>query len=397
MSGPTPIAIAGYSGSGKTSLLERLVPLLEAGGLRVGYLKADAHQIDRDPDGKDTARLRRAGVRRLGIHGRDGAMHFLPSHAMTSAERSPDGHLIPEPSLEARDHTIRARLWNLRSLYHDTDVLLIEGWKHGSLPKIVVQRHDNPRGVIDLSTLRNVALVLDWATLPASDSEWARAAESAADAIRAILDAKARLAARDIVGAVLAGGGSSRMGTDKAALALPWDGEGTWLERALLLLAERTADVMVVGRWLGSAPQPVLPLLEWPVPSHLDLRPGRGPLGGIETALRLAGGRAVLVVPCDLPLLPGRALDLLLEARELKHDAVAFRHADGRKEPAVVVLEPGLLVRVSGALDRGELRLEAFLESAGTHWIPLPEALAPGFTNANTPADRARLSGDSEL
>jgi len=103
-----------------------------------------------------------------------------------------------------------------------------------------------------------------------------------------------------ILGAVLAGGQSSRFGSDKALAEI--DGH-TLLALAVDTLAGWCDHVVVVGR--AVAPAPTLP--DWP-------RPGMGPLGGIAAALRLAtdeGYASVLTCGVDSLGLPENLLELL--------------------------------------------------------------------------------------
>jgi molybdopterin-guanine dinucleotide biosynthesis protein A len=124
--------------------------------------------------------------------------------------------------------------------------------------------------------------------------------------------------------------------------------------------------------------------------SREDLRPGAGPLAGLETALELAG-KAALVIPCDLPRLDLRALDLLLEARG-SAPALAFRTASGRIEPAVALVESETLPELRRYLDEGSRAAHRFLELVKVRWLELPDGLEDGFLNINTPEDLARLS-----
>ncbi|GGB93897.1 molybdenum cofactor guanylyltransferase [Novosphingobium endophyticum] len=106
-----------------------------------------------------------------------------------------------------------------------------------------------------------------------------------------------------ILGAVLAGGQSSRFGSDKALAEL--DGH-TLLALAVDALAGLCEHVIVVGR--ETAPAPTVP--DWP-------KPGMGPLGGIAAALHHArdeGYEAVLTCGVDAAFLPDDLVQVLSPA-----------------------------------------------------------------------------------
>jgi len=109
--------IAGHSGMGKTTLLERLIPTFKARGLRVSLVKHSHKDIEVDRPGKDSFRLREAGcseVLLLGQH-RWALMHELRDD--------------PEPALP-----------ELLSRLQHCDLVLVEGFKSGDFPKIEVWR-----------------------------------------------------------------------------------------------------------------------------------------------------------------------------------------------------------------------------------------------------------------
>ena len=117
-----------------------------------------------------------------------------------------------------------------------------------------------------------------------------------------------------ILGCVLAGGQSSRFGSDKALAEL---GGHTLLARAVDMLSGWCEHVVVVGR--ETAPAPTLP--DWP-------RPGMGPLGGIAAALHLArdeGYEAVLTCGVDSAGLPENLPDLLAPAPGLSRGPAGDR------------------------------------------------------------------------
>jgi molybdopterin-guanine dinucleotide biosynthesis protein B len=112
--------IAGYSGSGKTSLLEKLIPQLTARGLTVSVIKHAHHGFDIDRPGKDSYRHREAGATEvlLSCGDRWALMH----------ERRDE----PEPTLA-----------ELISHLSPCDLVLIEGFKQEPVHKLEVYRPEN--------------------------------------------------------------------------------------------------------------------------------------------------------------------------------------------------------------------------------------------------------------
>jgi molybdopterin-guanine dinucleotide biosynthesis protein B len=112
------IGIAGYSNSGKTQLIERLIPLLKARGLRVSVVKHAHHRFDIDHPGKDTYRHRAAG-----------AFEVLIASAHRLA-------LMREFEHETQ-LTVHQLLAGLDS---SVDWVLVEGYKQSDLPRLEVWR-----------------------------------------------------------------------------------------------------------------------------------------------------------------------------------------------------------------------------------------------------------------
>jgi molybdopterin-guanine dinucleotide biosynthesis protein A len=136
-----------------------------------------------------------------------------------------------------------------------------------------------------------------------------------------------------VLGLVLAGGLSSRMQRDKAALE--YHGKSQ-LERAVELAAKYLPEVFVSVRagQTGDASRARYPLI-------VDSVPGEGPIVGIRSALAARPQVAWLVLACDLPFLSGAALSQLLAERDPTAAATAFKSThDGLPEPLCAIWEP---------------------------------------------------------
>jgi len=138
MPGNKIIGFAGYSGSGKTTLLEKVIPLLTEQGLRIAVIKHAHHDFDIDKPGKDTYRHRQAGAGEvLIISGQRWAlMRELHDEA--------------EPSME-----------ELCAKFSPCDLILAEGYKHASVPKLEVHRTETGQESLYPSDPRIIAVVTD--------------------------------------------------------------------------------------------------------------------------------------------------------------------------------------------------------------------------------------------
>jgi molybdenum cofactor guanylyltransferase len=195
--------------------------------------------------------------------------------------------------------------------------------------------------------------------------------------------AGAALAADDagvapVYGLVLAGGRSTRMRRDKAALTY---GGRTQLERAMALLTPHVARAYVSVR----ADQTGEPLRARfaQIP---DTRANLGPVAGLLAAQARHPEVAWLVVACDLPLLDEATLVHLLRARAPARLATAYRSShDGLPEPLCAIWEPRSREPLAAYVAGGRDCPRRFLLSADTELIdePNPEAL----DNVNTPEE----------
>ncbi len=116
---PPVLGIAAYSGTGKTTLLSRVIPLLHDKGLRVGLVKHAHHAFEPDLPGKDSHRLREAGAERVLVTSN--------RHWALFADEDQGAEPLLAPALQRLSHE---RL----------DLILVEGFKQEPIPKIELYR-----------------------------------------------------------------------------------------------------------------------------------------------------------------------------------------------------------------------------------------------------------------
>lgn len=114
------VSVVAKSGTGKTTLLEKLIAELTRRGLRVGAIKHDAHRFDIDREGKDSWRLTQAGA---------ATMMITSPAKLAMVKQNPDQR---EPSLQE----------TIETYFGDVDLVLTEGFKKSSMPKIEVHRRE---------------------------------------------------------------------------------------------------------------------------------------------------------------------------------------------------------------------------------------------------------------
>jgi len=115
------VSFVAKSGTGKTTLLEKVIAELKNRGYRVGAIKHDTHRFDIDHPGKDSHRLTAAGA--------DTMLISSPEKlALVKKHQSP-------PSLDDL----------IERYFSDVDIVLTEGYKRGNLPKIELHRRERSK------------------------------------------------------------------------------------------------------------------------------------------------------------------------------------------------------------------------------------------------------------
>lgn len=186
-----------------------------------------------------------------------------------------------------------------------------------------------------------------------------------------------------LAGVVLAGGKSTRLGRDKARILL---GGKDLLARTADVLLSVAPEVWVVGR------DPADHGLN--LPWRLDDIPGKGPVGGIITALRVLR-RPCLVLSCDLPFVGREQLLPLIEARVACREPVLMTTWGQIEteyiEALVAIYEPEALPVLEAAVARGEHKLSRIVPRELRRQVPYSQDQALPFFNINYPADLALM------
>lgn len=147
------LCFVGRSNSGKTTLIERLIPELVRAGYKVATVKHAGHGFDLDTEGKDSWRHKRAGASSVIVMSRGSLAMFTDVSESIKLE-------------EVRD----------QFLDHSYDLIIAEGWKNEGYPKIVIVRDQvgeiavSPDGLLAVVSTKPVDLsvpVLDPDDIPA--------------------------------------------------------------------------------------------------------------------------------------------------------------------------------------------------------------------------------------
>lgn len=199
--------------------------------------------------------------------------------------------------------------------------------------------------------------------------------------------------------AILAGGGSRRMGTNKALLKV---GQETLIERVVKKVSRLSEEIIVVTNDPAEYRSLGLRLVR-------DVYPGQGSLGGIYSGLLAASQEYTLVVACDMPFLnldllhymidlaPGN--DIVMprmlkreseDEEDLTDEEITAR--DTLMQPLHAVYGKGCLEPIRLLLEEGDLRIISFFPQVRVRYVEAeeverfdPERLS--FFNINTPAD----------
>jgi molybdopterin-guanine dinucleotide biosynthesis protein A len=184
----------------------------------------------------------------------------------------------------------------------------------------------------------------------------------------------------NVTGVILAGGRSSRMGSNKALL--PYRG-GRFIEVISRQLAELFREVIVVTNHPDQ-------YAFVPFRKVSDTFPGMGPLAGIHAGLAASSGDAAFVVACDMPYLNPLLIRRLV--RNAGSGRVVIPESPHGPEPLHAVYGKECLDEIQVSLAAGETRIRSFFGRSSVLTIPASEVARydpdfRSFCNINTPQE----------
>ncbi len=329
--------ISGYSGAGKTTVIEPVIRELSARGLKVGIVKHDVHGLNIDCEGKDTDRFFRAGA---DVFIRGPEQSFFRAH-------------------RRGDISLEALLEKIGPYY---DIIIAEGHKTTPIPYKVWLCED------------------DGAPPPPEATGVQHVLKREEDRVRIVLDLiDAWLpevwGKSPVYAGILIGGESSRFGAPKHLQTI---GAQTWIEQTVETVRPYVDGIAILGG--GDLPASVQSL-----PVLCDIPGRRGPLAGMLAAIRWMPLTSWLFMPCDLPLLKDEAVQWLLDQRQPGVWAVLpqLDHAPA-PEPLLAYYD----FRIFPQLERAQRPLD--IAMADNVAIPtVPQALQASWKNVNTTEDLA--------
>ena len=181
---------------------------------------------------------------------------------------------------------------------------------------------------------------------------------------------------------ILAGGQSTRMGTDKALVC--WQGIPL-LRRVCTVAQDCCASVAVLTPW----PQRYVEIVPEPIQLWQETEPGQGPLVGLNQGLSRITTPWVLLLACDLPCLVPEVLRGWMAQLDAAEPAqlASVPYGAGRWEPLCGFYRRSAQGALKQYIDQGGRSFQGWLAQVPVQAIAVDAAITPMFWNCNTPED----------
>ena len=181
----------------------------------------------------------------------------------------------------------------------------------------------------------------------------------------------------NLMGLVLAGGKSQRMGTDKAKLV--------FREKEMLLYSTEILSKFCKTLYISTndikEKQYLFPLL----PDYIK---NIGPLGGIYSALRIMKDDYLIILPCDTPFVNKELISLLIKNIDIEYD-ILVPSLEGKLEPLFAVFSKKILPLVENQIQKKDYKIRSLFSLCRTKKIVVDDFISKHcFANINTPKDK---------
>jgi molybdenum cofactor guanylyltransferase len=337
------LGIGGYSGTGKTTLIEKALVRLKGEGLSVGVVKHTAHhKLSPDTEGKDTSRFYRAGA------------DFVFA---CDDEQAFSRH----PRMNADiDHV-------LGRLPGGLDIVLVEGFKAdpgmrrvwletGESDRSRIPREQKPALVLYRNDPLHVKKLLDYIRNELGNFH----------------------SRRFLRAGLLIGGKSTRMGRSKALLRI---GAESLIERSFSVLSRVSPGAVLLGS--GEVPGTLTSACRLPDVPGID-----GPLAGMLSAFRWDPDSAWIISAVDMPLMSDLAWEWLLKQRKPGVWAVLpSLDAESPAETTGACYEPMIFEYIEELARQRVFKLQAIARHSKVVTPHIPAAIAAAWKNVNTEAE----------
>jgi molybdenum cofactor guanylyltransferase len=180
---------------------------------------------------------------------------------------------------------------------------------------------------------------------------------------------------QNVTGIVLAGGKSSRMGTDKSLLI--WKGK-TLIEHSIDKLKTLCQKVVVSS---NQHQYDFTSCESWP-----DIVSQQAPIIGIYSCLKRSETDINLVLSCDMPLISTELLEVLLESSS-NHEIVVPLNENGLIEPLCGVYKKTIIPEMEKYISANNLSIIKFIDNVNHKCLPIDSFSTHLFKNINTPED----------
>jgi molybdopterin-guanine dinucleotide biosynthesis protein A len=190
----------------------------------------------------------------------------------------------------------------------------------------------------------------------------------------------------NVTGVILAGGASSRMGSNKALLNI---GNQTLIERVFTTMSALFSHVIIVT----NTPQLYASL---PCRKVADIYPGFGSIAGLQAGLDASSTERIFVVACDMPFLNAELIRMLCRNGN-EFDAVVPVNRFGLREPLHALYAKSALNSLQDAIERGDRSILNLLDKLRTNLVPNDQfssidGAEESFRNVNTRDEFARVT-----